>query len=295
MPFVTVNGIKHHYLQEGNGPDVVLVHGMGGNLSFWHANRALAALKNDFRVTVYDMRSHGYSDFVTNGFTSRDLAGDLIGLLDAVGVEKAYVAGHSLGGLVALHATCMYPEKIVGLMLVEGNVPALRHIINVDEWVYREQREKMLTQIDPNLPELLKGRDMFYLEYRLKNLKETNMEPDPDMPHFGLRKGLTMKTKKVLRLLDETTIKTDIREVAGLTEAAVRTIQQPVLALYGQFSPLLPICNYLHDHLPNCTRNVIPEACHLFPARMPDDFIKGLSGFMYSVTGKENSEVRYAV
>lgn len=295
MPFVTVNGIKHHYLQQGSGPDVVLVHGMGGNLSFWHANKALASLKNDFRVTVYDMRSHGYSDFVTNGFTSRNLAGDLTGLMDAIGVDKAYVAGHSLGGLVALHAAHLYPEKVAGLMLVEGNIPALRHLINLDKWEYREQREKMLSQIDPNLPELVKGRDMFYLEYRLKKLDGTDQDQDPDLPQFGMRKGMSIKAKKVLRLLDKTTIKSEIREVAGLTEAAIQTICQPTLALYGQFSPLIPICGYLHDHLPNCTRIVIPEACHLFPARMPDDFIKGLSGFLYSTTGKKESEVRYAV
>jgi pimeloyl-ACP methyl ester carboxylesterase len=293
MPFVTVNGIKHHYLQEGQGPDVVLIHGMGGNLSFWHANKALAALKNDFRVTVYDMRSHGYSGFVTSGFTSRDLANDLAGLMAAVGVQKAYVAGHSLGGLVALHAAHLFPETVAGLMLVEGNIPALRHLIDLNNWQYRQQREQMLANIDPNLPELLKGRDMFYLEYRLKSLKQTDQ--DPDLSQFGLRKGMSLKAKKVLRLLDETTIKTEIRELAGLTEAVIQTVCQPTLALYGEFSPLIPICNYLHDHLPNCTRVVIPEACHLFPARMPDNFIKGLGEFLHRVTGEEQREVRYAV
>ncbi|MDA8139564.1 MAG: alpha/beta hydrolase [Desulfobacteraceae bacterium] len=292
MPFVTVNGIKHHYLQEGHGPDVVLIHGMGGNLSFWHANKALASLKNDFRVTVYDMRSHGYSDFVTSGFTSRDLAGDLAALMDAIGVQKAFVAGHSLGGLVALHAAHLFPAKVAGLMLVEGNIPALRHLINLDEWKYRQQREQMLANIDPNLPDLLKGRDIFYLEYRLKNLKASNS--DPDLSQFGLRKGMSLKAKKVLRLLDETTVKTEIREIAGLTEEVIKTVSQPTLALYGQFSPLIPVCNYLHDHLPHCTRVVIPEACHLFPARMPDNFIKGLSDFLYQQTMEEQKEARYA-
>ncbi|MBI5895033.1 MAG: alpha/beta hydrolase [Desulfobacterales bacterium] len=134
MPFVTVNGIKHHYMQQGSGPDVVLIHGMGGNISFWHANKALAALKSNFRVTVYDMRGHGYSDFVNHGYTSRDLSEDLGALLEAIGVEGAYLVGHSLGGLVALHTAYLYPERVAGIIMAEGNVPALRHLIDLEKW-----------------------------------------------------------------------------------------------------------------------------------------------------------------
>ncbi|MBI5895034.1 MAG: hypothetical protein HZB24_03155 [Desulfobacterales bacterium] len=151
----------------------------------------------------------------------------------------------------------------------------------------------MLRDIDPRLPEMMKGQDMFYLEYRLRSAK--NVLGDTDISQFGLRKGMALKGKGVLRLLEETTIKKDVREVAGLTEACIRSVTQPTLALYGQFSPLIPVSEYLRDNLVNCTQEVIPEACHLFPARMPDNFVNSLSGFLFKVAKAEPYEVRYAV
>ena len=292
MPFAMVNGIKHHYLQQGQGPDVVLIHGMGGNMSFWHANKALSTLKDDFRVTVYDMRGHGYSDFAATGYTSLDLARDLEGLMDAIGLEKAYLTGHSLGGLVALHAGQLFPEKVAGLILTEGNIPALRHLIDLEKWPFRKQREDMLRQIDPKLPEILNGFNMYYLEYRLKEVN--GADGMADLADFGMRKGMKVKAKGILKLLDQTSVKTDIRQIAGLTEECIRSVAQPTLALYGQYSPLLPICDYLSDNLPNCLRVVIPEACHLFPARLPDEFVYNVRQFLTSTEKGVQFENRYA-
>lgn len=280
MPFVKVNGIKHHYIQKGHGADLVLIHGMGGNMSFWIVNKALAYLKEHFRVTVYDLRGHGYSDFVETGYTSRDLATDLKELMNAIGIESAYLAGHSLGGQIAIHTTALYPEKVSGLIMAEGNVPSLRYLIDIDNWVYRKQREEMLRKINPNLPEMLKGFDMYFLEYMLKN---GDKEDYGEAINFGIRKGHKVKTKGLLRLLDHSTIKTDVRDIAGLTEERVGTIEHPTLALYGEFSPLIPICNHLSDNLVNCTRVVIPEACHLFPARLPEEFARNVREYLLSV------------
>lgn len=292
MAFVNVNGIKHHYLQKGEGPDVVLIHGMGGNMSFWYANKALAVLKKDFRVTVYDMRGHGYSDFVQTGYTSFDLAKDLGGLMEATGLESAFLVGHSLGGLVALHTAHLFPERVSGLILAEGNIPALRHLIDLEKWPYRKQREDMLREINPKLPEILNGFNMYYLEYRLKELKEG--KAINDLADFGMRKGLSIKANAILRLLDETTAKTDIKNIAGLTEDCIKAIEQTTLALYGQFSPLIPVCDYLSDHLPDCRRVVVPEACHLFPARLPDQFVQHVRDFLLSVSEEDQVENEYA-
>lgn len=288
MPFVTVNGVKHHYMQKGKGKDVVLIHGMGGNMSFWIANKALATLKNDFSVTVYDMRGHGYSDFAKEGYTSRQLSSDLNGLLTAIGIEKACLIGHSLGGLVALHMADLFPEKVRSMILTEGNIPALRHLIDIEKWPYRKQREDMLREINPKLPEILNGFNMYYLEYRLKELG--NEKSTADLSDFGMRKGLKVKAKGILKLLDGTTAKKDIKEIAGLTEERIRAINKPVLALYGQFSPLIPICDYLAENLTQCTRVVVPEACHLFPARLPGEFVKNVQNYLFHLDKKETHE-----
>lgn len=292
MPFVQVNGIKHHYLQQGTGPDVVLIHGMGGNMSFWHANKALASLKRNFRVTVYDMRGHGYSEFAKTGYTSDQLSRDLGQLMAAAGIDRAFLVGHSLGGLIALHTAYLYPESVSGLVLAEGNIPALRHLIDLDKWPFRKQREDMLREINPRLPEILNGFNMYYLEYRLKELREGNAVND--LADFGMRKGLKVKADSILRLLDETTARSDIKEIAGLTRSCIARLPHPVLALYGQYSPLIPICDYLAEHMPLCRRVVVPEACHLFPARLPDQFVHHVQQFLLSVSEEVPREGEYA-
>src|SRR5215218_5209857 len=104
MPIRTINGLQFHYQQAGTGPDVVLIHGVTGDLSIWFLCRAMQALGASHRVTAYDLRGHGYSDVTPTGYTSADHAADLLGLLDALGVDRAKLVGHSFGAVVALHA-----------------------------------------------------------------------------------------------------------------------------------------------------------------------------------------------
>ena len=292
MPRVDVNGINIYYQQHGSGPDIILIHGMGGNLSFWHANTALVSLKKEFRVTVYDLRGHGYSDFVKSGYTSFDMASDLYGLMKKIGLKKAYLIGHSFGGLIALHTAAIYPEVVSGLVLTEGNIPALHHLIDLNKWPYRKVREQKLREIDPKLPEYLDGYNMYLLEYRLRHATTDKKFP---IDNFGMRKGLKRIAKRVLKLLDETTAKKDIRAVAGLTEDKICKITQPTLALYGQYSPLMVVCNYLVNNLPNCKMVEVSEAGHLFLARIPEYFVKNVRDFIISVERGEEFENKYAV
>ena len=88
MRKVLANGIQLHYQQHGQGPDVVLVHGVTSDLSYWLLT-VVPRLAERHRVTVYDLRGHGYSDVPPAGYTSRDMAEDLRGLMDALGIERA--------------------------------------------------------------------------------------------------------------------------------------------------------------------------------------------------------------
>lgn len=90
-------------LQAGSGPDLILLHGNGGHLE-WYA-RTIAGMAADFRVTVYDMVGHGWSDMPDHPYTIDVLCDHLIGLMDPLGIGRAHLSGASLGGwVVALTA-----------------------------------------------------------------------------------------------------------------------------------------------------------------------------------------------
>jgi pyruvate dehydrogenase E2 component (dihydrolipoamide acetyltransferase) len=115
---VTVGGATTRYLRQGDGSDsVVLLHGFGGDLTTWLFNQeALAA--GGRSVYALDLPGHGGSTKQVGAGTVDALAGTVADALDAIGVGRAHVAGHSLGGAVAIALAAAGPERVASLTLI---------------------------------------------------------------------------------------------------------------------------------------------------------------------------------
>jgi len=108
--FVEVTGGRIHYVQQGSGPHVVLLHGAGGNLRDFTLD-LMDRLTDSYTVTAFDRPGLGYSDqvpqvakgaFATEGDSPQDQAAMLREAASAIGIENPVVAGHSFGGIVAM-------------------------------------------------------------------------------------------------------------------------------------------------------------------------------------------------
>jgi pimeloyl-ACP methyl ester carboxylesterase len=116
---VETNGIRMHVAEQGEGPLVLLCHGFPESWYSWrHQLRALAAA--GFRAVAPDMRGYGRTDQPTqiDRYTLLHLVGDMVGLVEALGVESAVIAGHDWGAPVAWHAALLRPDRfraVVGL------------------------------------------------------------------------------------------------------------------------------------------------------------------------------------
>lgn len=104
------------YSVEGNGPAVILVHGVGGRGRMWAP--IVEQLKGSFRCVSYDLRGHGGSPHGEGRFSLDDLVGDLEALRAKLGIEKAHVFGHSLGGMVAPSYARAYPGRVLSVGLL---------------------------------------------------------------------------------------------------------------------------------------------------------------------------------
>ena len=122
MEKANVNGIQLAYMRRGTGKSLVLVHGYPLDHTIW--NEVLPLLENDFEVITPDLRGFGGSDVVESQYTIADMATDLAGLLDHLDIEQTYIAGHSMGGYVALAFARAHPERVLGLGLVSTQAPA---------------------------------------------------------------------------------------------------------------------------------------------------------------------------
>jgi pimeloyl-ACP methyl ester carboxylesterase len=109
---IGANGIHLHFVEQGEGPLVVLCHGFP---ELWYSWRhQLSALSTaGFRAVAVDMRGYGQSDRpeAIDQYTLLNLVGDMVGLLDKLGVQRAVIAGHDWGAVVAWHAALLRPDR----------------------------------------------------------------------------------------------------------------------------------------------------------------------------------------
>src|SRR4030042_1123751 len=99
MPKANVNGANIYYEVHGRGEPLVMIMGLGGGCKGWYFQTR--ALKKHYRVIVFDNRGIGKSAKATEPYTIGNMAADVLGLMDHLGIDKAHVLGMSLGSLVA--------------------------------------------------------------------------------------------------------------------------------------------------------------------------------------------------
>lgn len=274
MPTTTANGLKFHYQQAGSGPDVVLIHGVTGDLSIWFLCRAMQALSGSHRVTAYDLRGHGYSDAPPSGYTSADHARDLFALMDALEIESAAVVGHSFGGVIALHAAVLEPARVEALVLSDPYFPALRHLEDVSRWGhwqnFREEAERAgVTLSDEHWYDL---GQFFDQVLHLEGDRLLKFRREVGLPALN----------RLLRL-GGTTCGDDSKVEAGLTAELIEGVAVPAFAIYGEASPFLATADYLVEHLPDCRSAIVPNAKHRAPEENPEGFLQLLQGFVESL------------
>jgi pimeloyl-ACP methyl ester carboxylesterase len=122
MEKINVNGIQLAYDRRGTGTPLVLLHGYPLDHHLW--DELVPLLEDTFDVIAPDLRGFGNSTTIDSPYTMDDYASDIAGLLDHLGIQKAGVVGHSMGGYVALAFARLYPERVRGLGLVSSQVLA---------------------------------------------------------------------------------------------------------------------------------------------------------------------------
>jgi len=122
MEKIKINDIELAYVRRGKGTPLVLLHGFPLDHHLWDDVSSL--LEDKFELILPDLRGFGESTTVDAPYTMDDYASDIASLLDQLGIQKSAVAGHSMGGYVALAFARLYPERVSGLALISSQVPA---------------------------------------------------------------------------------------------------------------------------------------------------------------------------
>jgi pimeloyl-ACP methyl ester carboxylesterase len=114
---VEVMGVPLAVTDVGAGPAVLFVHGMGLDQRMW-ALQLGAVAASGRRAVAYDLRGHGRSGVPATGYRVTDFTDEAMGVLDALGIERAHVVGLSLGGSIVARMAVRHPERIVSVTVI---------------------------------------------------------------------------------------------------------------------------------------------------------------------------------
>jgi len=118
MPIITIDDLNISYQVKGTGIPIVFIH--PPLLTKENFAYQLEDLSEQFQIIIFDIRGHGQSESANKKLTYSLIVEDIIGLMDHIGVDKAYLCGYSTGGTVALEGMLNYPDRFLGGILLSA-------------------------------------------------------------------------------------------------------------------------------------------------------------------------------
>lgn len=262
---ITADHLTVSYTDEGivSAPPIIFIHGFPLNKSMW--NRQIEALKVKNRVIAYDIRGFGNSDTGNDDFSIELFVSDLLGLMDALNLDKAMLCGFSMGGYIALNAIQNHPERFNALILCDTNCTADKP----------EAKEKRMKSIE-NIKE--KGLE----QYAAESLKKlfAPISVSKQIEEIVIVKEMILKTSKpaiykTLHALAE----------RKATCTQLHEIKMPVLILVGKEDEITPpeVALLMHEKIKGSTLHIIEQAGHLSNIENGDEFNEHLIKFIASL------------
>ena len=251
MPKLDRDGVRIHYEVHGQGPAVLLSHGYSATCRMWDGQ--IAALKDQYKVIVWDMRGHGESDYPgdAKAYSEALTVADMAALLTACGETTAVIAGLSLGGYMSLAFHATHPAMTRALMLFDTG-PGFKNDAAREGW--NATAHKRAADLEARGLAALGTSD----EVRLGQHRSAD--------------GLAGAARGMLAQADD-------RVIRSLEGIAV-----PTLVLVGaDDTNFLAATDYMAKKIPGAAKVVIPAAGHAANLHQPQAFNQAVVEFLKAV------------
>jgi pimeloyl-ACP methyl ester carboxylesterase len=316
--FAEVDGIRLHYVEQGEGFPVLLVHGMPELWYIWH-HQITALAGAGFRAIAPDSRGYGQSGRPEglHHYTAQKKTGELVGLLDVLGIEKAVFVGHDWGAAWSWHAGRIYPDRVERIICTLGaggsrhwslmskhGVPAwpadsqekrptspeerLQPFVIWDRW---SRPVSWMDLRSPGYAEYELSKDPDWLEALTRACAAPTREPFPDRKYVEVLRATYGTVEGMKGTIDH------YRNFGLNTEAMMKVagtkITCPCLLLAGEDDPWAPprgsdkaIIEVSKERIPNLTVRWVKGAGHWVQIQKPDDFNRHMLDFLKDLAGK---------
>ncbi len=250
------SGITMKYVVAGpeSGPPLVLLHGLGDTSRSY--SLVLPDLARRYRVYVPDQRGHGDTDAPACCYALADLAYDVVGFMDAMKIDRAAVAGHSLGSFVAQHLAFAYPQRVARLVLLgSSDTTAGNEAI---EWLWDKTKGFDRGVSAGFVDEWQSNPTPVNAEF----MARVKVETAAVAPHVWRGVARTLRTEDQRRFLGD--------------------IQAPTLILSGEKEPMFPKDDQdrLQKAIPGAALKVYPEVGHNLHWEIPQRIAEDMAAFL---------------
>lgn len=260
MPEVRVRGLKLFYREWGQGLPVVLLHGFPLSSEIWAP--VASWLQDRFRVIAPDLRGHGSSEAPPGPYTMDDLAEDVVGLADALGLGQLVLGGHSMGGYVAFRVVSRWPERLLGLVLVATRAEA-------DSEEGKQRRLDAIQRIRKE------GTEGFLREFLPNLVSEHARRAHP---------AVVARLWELARLTPDHTLVSCLQGMAGRPDSRplLGKLTVPVLVVAGEHDAVVPVdaAKAMAEAIPGAQLVVVAGAGHVPSVEAPEATTAAIRHFL---------------
>ncbi|MEZ5892607.1 MAG: alpha/beta hydrolase [Parvularculaceae bacterium] len=273
--FVDVAGARVRIREEGpaDAPVILLIHGFTHSLETWDG--WAAALKGDYRVIRYDILGHGLTGpDPKERYAPAERAAFIGEIMSSLGVERAYIAGNSLGGLAAWRFTHDHPEKVAALILISPGVFSLNGVSDEPAPIPAPMKAYLLTAPEAGVrasAAIIYGDDTKITDDRINTMRD-----------MMRRRG---NGPAMIRSLEKFTLPDP--------EALLAAIETPVLIEWGESDIVIPIeqGDRLVQTLPNARLISYPGVGHAAQEEAPQETVKDAMSFLDGLSQPDHASL----
>jgi pimeloyl-ACP methyl ester carboxylesterase len=268
--------MRLHAVIGGEGPPLLLIHGWPGSWYYWRL--VMPALARDFEVIAVDQRGIGLSDKPEQGYDTGTLAGDLVGLMDALDHEQFAVVGVDTGLLIAYALAADYRDRVVRLAVGEAPLPGVSPpspLILPDPLVDRLWHIPF-NQLQETNEKLVRGREDVFFGAEFSASAGTNKLPEYAVKYYV--DGLASSPEalhgcfQLYRAFSATAAQNEARKTHRLP--------MPVLAMGGAESSGAMVAETMALTADDVQSLVIPGIGHWLAEQAPDALVDALTEFL---------------
>ena len=254
--FVEIRGLATHVAVDGppGAPALLMMHSLGSSLRVWDAQAE--ALATGLRVVRFDMRGHGLSETAAGPVTLDDLAADALGVLDAVGVARAHVAGVSIGGMIAQALAARAPDRVASLILCDTALA-----------------------IPP--PEMWRTRAATVRAEGIAAIADATLARWVSPGYLASPAGRGLRAMLLRTDREGYAAAAEVLATADLSRTTPQ-LRAPALIIVGEHDPSTPIAaaEALRDAIPGARLAVIPGALHVPGLEFPAQVTQAIRAFL---------------